>query len=127
MKNYVGSRLCGIPPEDMEGLRVVDTDGDEGIVIGAKVYTSQIKDDPSRTIIITVQWKAKGRHSGYHWMFGWPTVVDAQASAMEVKILKDRLAKLYSEVLQHPRLTVRVPEKPKDKGWFAKFRDLLRI
>lgn len=127
MKTYENWRLSGVPPEHMKGLRVVDKDGDEGIVENVKVYRSPNKEDPSRTIIITVKWKIKGLHEGYHWMFGWPTVVTAQASAMEVKILKDRLAKLYSEVLQHPRLTERAPEKPKDKGWFAKFRDLLRI
>lgn len=125
MKNYVGSRLCGIPPEDMEGLRVVDTDGDEGTVIGAKVYTSQIKDDPSRTIIITVQWKAKGRHSGYHWMFGWPTVVDVQASDLDVSIIKNRLAKTYQKVLHLQTYAKPLPEK--SKGWYAKFCDFVGI
>jgi hypothetical protein len=95
---YHGYTLIGVPEDAREKLKVVDSDGDLGIVVSNVIIT--YPNSPNRTIYITIDWARKGIIRKEHWESCWITVGKDPA-----------MARRYTEPPQQQPTTV--PKKVK--------------
>ena len=128
--NCVGWPLCGVAPQDMAGLKVVDYDGDIGKVLACNVVRSPDPEDPSRTVYITIQWVRKGKRTEYHWACGWIEVLDNRDTTAQIQVKAKALAARRQAV--YDRIDRMLPPQPQvvtkhSKSWFSKLREFFGI
>lgn len=98
----------------MRGLKVVDSDGDLGIVKSVDVIRSPEPNNPNRTIHITIHWIKKGYKTNFHYNLGWVVVGD-----------NPNMAQRYQPVLND--LYIIPTSRKVTKSWFVRLRELFDI